>query len=246
MQERLLIVDDDSQLTAFLTRFLTRHGYKVVTAGTSHGMFEALAERAFDLIVLDLILPDEDGLEAARRLRKTSDVPVVMLTARGDVHDRIVGLELGADDYMTKPYEPHELLARVRSVLRRSKGNTSASLTGEPQAKAHVAGIELDFRKLSATDTSDSADLALTSTEFGMLKALVDANGDVLRREDILQAVYGNSIQATDRVIDTHMVRLRRKLAKVKGAAEIIKTVHGIGYKLTASVDDWTGLPDDV
>lgn len=243
MQEQLLIVDDDSQLTAFLTRFFTRHGYKVVTAGTSHGMFEALAERSFDLIVLDLILPDEDGLEAARRLRKSSNIPVVMLTARGEVHDRIVGLELGADDYVPKPYEPHELLARVRSVLRRSKGNAASVSERSTFEKVLVAGVELDFRKLSATSAADGRDLELTSTEFGMLKALVDADGDVLRREDILQAVYGNSIQATDRVIDTHMVRLRRKLGLATSKSEIIKTVHGIGYKLAEEVI-WEASPE--
>lgn len=243
MQEQLLIVDDDSQLTAFLSRFFTRHGYKVVTAGTSHGMFEALAERTFDLIVLDLILPDEDGLEAARRLRTTSDIPVVMLTARGEVHERIVGLELGADDYVPKPYEPHELLARVRSVLRRAKGAPSASPRRGLSAKARIAGIELDFRKLSAVKISDGTDLGLTSTEFGMLKALVDVDGDVITRQEILQAVYGNSIQATDRVIDTHMVRLRRKLGLANSPNEIIKTVHGIGYKLAEDVI-WQETPE--
>ena len=237
MQEQLLIVDDDSQLTAFLSRFFKRHGYKVVTAGTARAMFDALDERSFDLIVLDLILPDEDGLEAARRLRKTSDIPVVILTARGDVHDRIVGLELGADDYVAKPYEPHELLARVRSVLRRVNGGLARDDGGTANRIVRVSGIELDFRKLSATKVSDGADLGLTSTEFGMLKALVDADGEVLKRGDILQAVYGNSIQSTDRVIDTHMVRLRRKLAKVTADREMIKTVHGVGYKLTAPVD---------
>ncbi len=242
MQEQLLIVDDDSQLTAFLTRFFTRHGYKVVTAGTSRGMFEALAERTFDLIVLDLILPDEDGLEAARRLRKSSDIPVVMLTARGEVHDRIVGLELGADDYVPKPYEPHELLARVRSVLRRAKGISSARSVRDAHSKAQIAGIELDFRKLSAVNISDGTDLGLTSTEFGMLKALVDVEGDVVTRQDILQAVYGNSIQSTDRVIDTHMVRLRRKLGPATNESEIIKTVHGIGYKLAEEVIWQTSL----
>ena len=242
MQEHLLIVDDDSQLTAFLTRFFKRHGYAVATAGTSKGMFEALRERTFHLIVLDLILPDEDGLEAARRLRKTSDIPVVMLTARGDVHDKIVGLELGADDYVSKPYEPHELLARVRSVLRRANGAAPPADGANAPSKVRVAGVALDFLSLSATDAADGTDLALTSTEFGMIKALVDANGDVLKREDILQAVYGNSIQATDRVIDTHMVRLRRKLAKSKDGMDLIKTVHGIGYKLTVSVDVVPGL----
>lgn len=238
MQEHLLIVDDDSQLTAFLSRFFKRHGYKVATAGTSKGMFDALGERNFDLIVLDLILPDEDGLEAARRLRTTSDVPMVMLTARADVHDRIVGLELGADDYVPKPYEPHELLARVRSVLRRANGRTKPGPADAGELKVWIADIELDFRKLSARSVLDETDLGLTSTEFGMLKALVDANGDVMKRDEILKAVYGNSIQATDRVIDTHMVRLRRKLSKCGNGRELIKTVHGIGYKLIAAIEE--------
>ncbi|MEO1313804.1 MAG: response regulator, partial [Pseudomonadota bacterium] len=119
MQDHILIVDDDRQLTSFLERFFRKHGYKATTAGTASELFAAFERVPCDLVVLDLILPDEDGLEVAKRLRKITDVPIIMLTARDEVYDRIVGLELGADDYVTKPYEPRELLARVRSVLRR-------------------------------------------------------------------------------------------------------------------------------
>ena len=237
MQQHILIVDDDRQLTSFLERFFKKHGYRATSAASCAGLFAAMEKERFDLIVLDLILPDEDGMEAARQLRRSNDVPIIMLTARDELFDRVVGLELGADDYVTKPYEPRELLARVRSVLRRHGSQPAqAAGTGAAPTLLRFANIELDLVKSAARRWPDHADLGLTSTEFALMKALADAQGNVLTREEILRTVYGNSIQVTDRAIDTHMVRLRRKLSDFGADADLVLTVHGVGYKLAAMV----------
>ena len=236
MEQKILIVDDDLQVTSFLKRFFNKHGYAAETAATAEGMFECLEGGPFDLIVLDLILPDEDGFEAARRLRTTTETPIIMLTARDEIFDRIVGLELGADDYMTKPYEPRELLARVRSVLRRYNGAKSAPQASTDTNRLRFDDFELDLMKSSACRLSDGADLRLTSAEFALLRALAEAGGDHLTRDRILSMMYGNAVQITDRAIDAHVVRLRRKLSTADEDSSLIKTVHGIGYKLTAQV----------
>ncbi|TCD13828.1 response regulator transcription factor [Oricola cellulosilytica] len=242
MQQHVLIVDDDRQLTSFLERFFKKHGYRATSAASCAELFAAVEKDRFDLIVLDLILPDEDGMEAARQLRRSNDVPIIMLTARDELFDRVVGLELGADDYVTKPYEPRELLARVRSVLRRHGRHPvpDPEVGGSP-TNLRFANIELDLVKSTARRWPDRLDLGLTSTEFALLKALAGAQGNVLTREEILHTVYGNSIQVTDRAIDTHMVRLRRKLADAGADADLLLTVHGVGYKLAAMVQAVTG-----
>ncbi|MBT8457180.1 MAG: response regulator transcription factor [Rhodobacteraceae bacterium] len=235
MEQKILIVDDDRQVTAFLDRFFSKHGYVTATAASAKELYAAVEKDRFDLIVLDLILPDEDGFEAARQIRKTSETPLIMLTARDEVFDRIVGLEIGADDYVTKPYEPRELLARVRSVLRRYNGRESNAET--QSGVLSFADIELDLVKNVARRKSDGDDLELTSTEFSLLRALADAGGENLTRERILSMIYGNSVQITDRAIDAHVVRLRRKLTGGDGdGSDLIKTIHGVGYKLTAAV----------
>jgi len=231
MKQHILIVDDDSQVTSFLERFFVKNGYRATGVATSAAMFEALAADPADLVVLDLILPDEDGLETARRLQQTSDVPIIMLTARDELYDRIVGLELGADDYVTKPYEPRELLARVRSVLRR-RGRTAGP--GPASTALVFDGITLNLVEGTARRTTDGQNLRLTSTEFALLKALADAGGKVVSRDEIVDLVYGNAVQITDRAIDTHMVRLRRKLSEITTDHELIVTVHGKGYRLAA------------
>lgn len=233
MKQHILIVDDDSQVTSFLERFFVKNGYRATGVATSAAMFEALAADPADLVVLDLILPDEDGLDAARHLQQSSDVPIIMLSARDEMYDRIVGLELGADDYMTKPYEPRELLARVRSVLRRrTKRGAPADTAGDGLLR--FGGLVLDPVEGTARRATDGQNLNLTSTEFALLNALADAGGKVVSRDEIVMLVYGNAVQITDRAIDTHMVRLRRKLAAVSADHELIATVHGKGYRLAA------------
>lgn len=236
MPDHILIVDDDRQLTAFLERFLRKHGYQASTAGSAQELYDLCERTDFDLVVLDLNLPDEDGLEAARTMRKVCDTPIIMLTARDEVYDRIVGLELGADDYVTKPYEPHELLARIRTVLRRASRPEPVAPATEQIKFMRFGDLELDLVKLAARRISDGEDLLLTSTEFALIKALADANGDPLSRDGILQSVYGNSIAITDRAIDAHIVRLRRKLSAT-GFDDLVKTVHGVGYKLAETVE---------
>ena len=234
MDQKILIVDDDQQVTSFLERFFKRHGYQAATASTANELYEAMRTEHFDLIILDLILPDEDGFEAARRICAGYDTPIIMLTARDEVYDRIVGLELGADDYVTKPYEPRELLARARSVMRRSNGQGK-----KPKATSNIRrfdNFEIDLVRSKVLCVEDETEIQLTSTEYALLRALADAEGDALTREQILTAVYGNSVQITDRAIDAHVVRLRKKLSSASESEDLIHTVHGVGYKLAASV----------
>ncbi|MDW3221745.1 MAG: response regulator transcription factor [Paracoccaceae bacterium] len=234
MEQKILVVDDDQQVTSFLDRFLTRHGYRAATASTAAELFKILETEQFDLIVLDLILPDEDGFDVAKRIRGDTDTPLIMLTARDEVFDRIVGLELGADDYVTKPYEPRELLARIRSVMRRY--NTAHPRGGTATNVLRFDNLEIDLIRSVVRNISDQKELGLTSTEFALLRALADAQGNVLSREQILASVYGNSVQITDRAIDAHMVRLRKKLGGASQSDDLIRTVHGVGYKLAALV----------
>ncbi|WP_299498632.1 response regulator transcription factor [uncultured Roseobacter sp.] len=234
MEQKILVVDDDQQVTSFLERFFARHGYKSATAATAAELFKILETESFDLIILDLILPDEDGFEVAKRIRSEMETPLIMLTARDEVYDRIVGLELGADDYVTKPYEPRELLARMRSVMRRYAGSASRP---ETSAKAlRFDALEIDLIRSVVRNIHNDSELRLTSTEFALLRALADAQGEVLTREQILTTVYGNSVQITDRAIDAHVVRLRKKLGGATQNEDLIRTVHGVGYKLAALV----------
>lgn len=236
MTEHVLVVDDDSQLTAFLERFFKKHGYRATVANTAKRVFGVLQKHDFDLIILDLNLPDDDGLDVARQIRKTSAVPIIMLTARSEVFDKIIGLEIGADDYMTKPYEPRELLARVRSVLRRRADQIASAIDDSTETRwLRFEDIELDVLKSKAIRISDGLDLSLTSTEFALAKALAESAGDVLTRDRIMDLVYGNSVTATDRAIDAHIARLRRKLMTQADTSSVILTVHGSGYKLAAA-----------
>lgn len=232
MEQKILVVDDDRQVTSFLERFFKRHGYHATTASTAGELFDAVKRESFDLIILDLILPDEDGFEAAKRIRSRLETPLIMLTARDEVYDRIVGLELGADDYVTKPYEPRELLARVRSVMRRYGGTTSRATS----SLLRFDDLEIDLIRSTVRCVSAERDLKLTSTEFALIRALAEAQGEPLTREQILATVYGNSVRITDRAIDAHIVRVRKKVAAATGTEDLIRTVHGVGYKLAAIV----------
>lgn len=238
MQGNLLIVDDDRQLATFLERFFAKHGYRATSVGSGAQARAILARRSFDLIVLDLILPDIDGLEIARELRREARTPIIMLTARDEVYDRIVGLEIGADDYLTKPYEPRELLARVKAVLRRSHPLDQGHEPGLPPARQLVfAGLALDLVARRLTHSSDGTAIALTGTEFALLRALAERAGEVLTRPAILRIVYGNAVSVTDRAIDAHIARLRRKLNDGDGGSSLIQTVHGEGYILATEVE---------
>jgi DNA-binding response OmpR family regulator len=188
------------------------------------------------LFVLDLILPDADGFEIMRALRLISRVPVILPTARSEIYDRIVALALGADDYMTKPYEPRELLARIRSVLRRT--HRPEDLPGAAAAARLLRcwDFTIDVVEMHVARGAEDTPVALTSTQVALLKALASAAGEVLSREPILGALDGNAVSIADRAIDAHVARLRRKLAPDGGADMVIRTVHGLGCTLAAAV----------
>jgi two-component system, OmpR family, response regulator len=220
-----LLVEDDERLARFTAQFLEENGVNVtrVVDGES-GLKEARA-RAFDVVILDLMLPRRDGLSVCRELRTISDVPVIVVTARTSEPDRIVGLELGADDYLGKPYSPAELLARVRAQVRRARGQL-----GPAAVVLRVGPLEL--RTASMTATSAGAPVNLTSYEFTILRVLAERRGRVLSREQILELAQGTSEEAFDRAVDARISKIRQKLGEDARAPSIIRTIRGAGYML--------------
>ena len=227
----ILVVDDDAQILELLARFLRSSGFTVRTARDGREMTAALAESRVDLIVLDLMLPGASGLDLCRDLRRTSSVPVIMLTAKGDDVDRIAGLEVGADDYLAKPFNPRELLARVNAVLRR----TAASLSqpGRRHRGFGFAGWKLDMLKRELT-RSDGVVVDLSAGEFDLLVTFLEAPQRVLSREYLLDTARNRSLEPFDRAIDVQVSRLRRK---IDGGGELIKTVRGAGYIFAPDVE---------
>jgi two-component system response regulator CpxR len=220
--ERVLVVDDDAELCQLVTRYLVREGFEISWAPNGAvGVERALAEN-YSLIMLDVMMPDTDGFEVLRRIRQHSRTPVLMLTARGDTHDRIQGLEMGADDYLPKPFDPAELVARIRAILRRS-----ASLRPVPAAVG-VGDIELDGGARTVRRRGTPVDL--TTVEFDLLAALIRAAGSTVSREELVREVLGRDFSPFDRSIDTHICNLRRKLGPLAEGGERIKGVRGAGY----------------
>jgi two-component system OmpR family response regulator len=235
----LLIVDDDPEIRDLLARFLDARGYRVDTAADGAAMFAALEAGAFDLVVLDLMLPGEDGLSLCRRLRRESELPVVMLTALGEEPDRIAGLEVGADDYVSKPFSPRELLARIRAVLRRYERaeQRTAPLPDAPPAREWwcFAGWRLDPATRELKDPGGVV-VALTAGEFDLLRALVERPQRVLSRDQLLDLTRGREPGPFDRSVDVQLGRLRRKIEPDPKHPRLIKTVRGGGYVLAAAV----------
>ncbi len=230
----LLIVDDDREIRDLLARFLRKHGYRVDTAPDGRAMTKLLEAGRFDLVVLDIMLPGEDGLSLCRRLRATSDLPIVMLTAVGDDMDRIVGLELGADDYVTKPFNPRELLARVKAVLRRAGAPRPAAAADGGRVLAFDRWrLDLARRELRAADGTLTP---LTAGEFDLLAAFVEHPGRVLSRDQLLDLTKGRAAVPFDRSIDVQLSRLRRKIEPDPKDPRLIKTVRGGGYLLSCPV----------
>lgn len=230
----LLIVDDDREIRDLLGRFLTKHGYRVTTARDGREMRKALTDWRIDLIVLDLMLPGEDGLSLCQRLRADSSIPIIMLTAMGEEIDRIVGLEMGADDYVPKPFNPRELLARVKAVLRRADGGfANQRATGEIM---RFAGWTLDLarRRLSSPD---DVIVDLSAGEFGLLVAFAEHPQRALSRDQLLDLTRGRAAAPFDRSIDIQVSRLRRKIEADPKTPELIKTVRSGGYMFTAAVE---------
>jgi DNA-binding response OmpR family regulator len=220
----LLLIEDDERLARFTVEYFNKYGASVThIIDGKRGLQEALLRR-HDAVILDLMLPLLDGISLCRELRKHSDVPVLMVTARTEEADRVQGLELGADDYVTKPFSPRELLARVRAAVRRARG-----LAG-PQAVLRVGPLELSIHSLTATLNGVSLDL--TSYEFEILRVLTERKGQVLEREKILELAKGNAEDAFDRSIDVRISRLRQKLGDDPRRPSIIRTIRGLGYML--------------
>jgi two-component system OmpR family response regulator len=232
---RILIVDDDREIRDLLARFLSRHGYRVATAADGRAMQQVLRDGRVDLIVLDLMLPGEDGLVLCRRLRADSDVPIIMLTAMGEDIDRIVGLEVGADDYLPKPFNPRELLARIRAVLRRFEAAARVPLPPEEGALL-FSGWRLDPAARRLTDP-EGRDVALTAAEFNLLLAFAQRPNRVLTRDQLLDLSRGRDAAPFDRSVDVQISRLRRKIEQDPARPELIRTVRGGGYAFSAVVE---------
>ncbi|WP_375767867.1 response regulator transcription factor [Archangium gephyra] len=227
---QVLLVEDDERLARLTSRYLQEHGIIVTIARTGpEGLAEA-SRHAYDVLLLDLMLPGRDGMEVCRELRTRSDVPIIMLTARGEEADRVLGLESGADDYLPKPYSSRELLARIRAQVRRARGRAG------PSSQPIQAGkLSLDPRSLSAT--LDGKSLPLTSYEFALLRVLAERAGRVLSREQLLDLVKGNAEEVFDRSVDVHIFRIRQKIEEDPRNPKLLKTVRGAGY-LLATGDD--------
>ncbi len=225
--EPILLIDDDMELSGMLEDYLSRHGFAVRTEHRGEAGLERALSEPFALVLLDVMLPGMDGFEVLRRLRSRSQVSVLLLTARGEDVDRIVGLEIGADDYLPKPFNPRELLARVRAILRRSVSHAPAE---SGAAYLEAAGIAMDTG--ARTASCKGVSLELTDVEFELLRALVSAPGQVLTRESLTEMVLDRKFHPFDRSLDMHVSRLRRKLEDAAGEGERIKTIRAIGYQL--------------
>ena len=224
MQNHILIIDDDLSLTELIKKFLENHKFKVSSFDHPTKALNGLDKKHdYDLIILDIMLPEIDGFQVLRKIRRNSTIPIIMLTARGEVSDRVVGLELGADDYLPKPFEPEELIARIQSILRRTK---------HPEAMVDKIIYEhLTIDKLTQEVSLNNIPLRLSTTEFEALLIFAENGGEVLDRDFLVENLRGITWQSYDRSIDVLVSRLRTKLNKLDPNTEYIKTIHGIGYK---------------
>lgn len=229
----VLVVDDDDEIRRLLVRYLGGHGFDVIAVATAAQSRATIASRSVDVILLDLGLPDEDGLSHLRHLQAVWHGPVIVVSGRGETVERVVGLELGADDYVTKPFDFRELVARIRTVLRRAKPAPGSRAAGD--AKLSFAGFILDLasRQLAAPD---GCDIPLTTGEFELLQALVSQPRQVLSRDQLMNHIHGRDAGPYDRAIDVQVGRLRRKLGDDGDQPALIKSIRGAGYLFTAEV----------
>jgi two-component system alkaline phosphatase synthesis response regulator PhoP len=227
-QGKILVVDDEKKIVDLVRTYLERDGYQVIEACDGRLALEAFQRQSPDLVILDVMLPGMDGLEVCREIRASSAVPVILLTARSEDVDKLIGLELGADDYITKPFSPRELVARVRAVLRRTRG-VPAAAPGKTQLK--LGELTLDEERFEAV--CHEMTLPLTPAEFRILAALAKSPGRVFSRSQLLDSALGESYEGYERTIDVHIKNLRHKLSAAGGEGKCsIVTVHGIGYKI--------------
>jgi two-component system, OmpR family, alkaline phosphatase synthesis response regulator PhoP len=219
----VLVVEDEIEIARVVRDYLRNAGFEVIVVGDGGSAVASVRSAKPDLLVLDLGLPGRDGLDVAREIRRWSDTPIVMLTARGDETDRIVGLEIGADDYVVKPFSPKELVARVRAVLRR----TRTAARGDEVVRA--GEVEIDTAKMRVSVGGTQVDL--TPTEFQLLATLAREPGRVFTRSQLLDAVHGVAIESYERAIDAHVKNIRRKIEPEPGSPRYVVTVHGVGYR---------------
>ncbi|HLJ63156.1 MAG TPA: response regulator [Stellaceae bacterium] len=231
----ILVVDDETRIRTMLRRYLTEEGFKISEAADGQTMRTALQRETFHLVLLDLMIPGEDGLSLARTIRQSSNIPIIMLTGKGDLIDRVVGLEAGADDYITKPFELREILARIRTVLRRSSASSAippaAALPGEVLI---FEGWRLDLAKRDL-HRPDGTAVPLTAGEFDLLRVFASHPNRVLNRDQLLDLLKGREWSTYDRAIDTQVGRLRKKIETDTSNPSLIKTVRGGGYVFAVS-----------
>lgn len=234
--EHLLVVDDDARIRKLMTHYFEDEGYRVSTAPDGAGMWKVLQASAIDAIFLDLVLPGDDGLVLAREIRARTDIPIIMLTGRDDVVDRVVGLEMGADDYIAKPFHLREVLARLRTILRRRRSDENhASAAGKEVFQFEGWSLDLGRRRLRRAAGDD---VELTTGEFDILVVLVKSPGRVFSRDMLMDLTRGRTLEAFDRTIDAQISRLRRKVEPDSRHPSLIKSVRGIGYVFTGRPTD--------
>ena len=226
-EEKILIVDDEKKMVKLVRAYLEKDGYDTVEAYDGETALELWLKEAPDLVVLDIMMPRMDGLEFCREVRRKADTPIIMLSARSEETDKLVGLELGADDYMTKPFSPRELVARIRAVLRRHN-----LASGEEEAP--IAEGPLVINRGRHTVEVDGKEVSLTATEFGMLVALASSPGRVFSRGQLIQSVQGDFFEGYERTVDTHIKNMRKKVGLHAADWSFIETVYGVGYKFQA------------
>lgn len=231
----VLLVDDDIQIRQLLSDYLSEFGMAVIAVADGKSMAEALVKGSFDLIILDLMLPGEDGLSLCRSLRAKSDIPILMLTARGETMDRVIGLEVGADDYIVKPFEPRELVARIQTILRRTKGGREGSNDQEPGNMVSFMGWRLNYALRQVISPKELV-IPLSNAEFRLLKVFIEHPCRVLTRDFLLDQARGRNMDLFDRSIDLLVSRLRQKLGDDSRTPSLIKTVRGEGYLFDAKV----------
>ncbi|MEO5918653.1 MAG: response regulator transcription factor [Candidatus Limnocylindrales bacterium] len=225
-QTRILVVDDEPPIVELISGYLRREGYVVTSESDGLAAVEAVRTSSPDVVILDVMLPGIDGVEACRRIRTFSDAYVLMLTARGEEIDRIVGLTVGADDYLVKPFSPRELVARVKALLRRPRPDRDTTRATSP-------GLDIDVAR--HTVTVDGMPIELTALEFNLLAALARDAGVVIGRQSILDTVWGPEFVADDHLVDVHVANLRRKLGDDPARPRFVETVRGVGYRLRAT-----------
>lgn len=234
-QDHVLVVDDDSEIRNLLREYLQKNGYRVSVAADGKEMWRALEHAAPDIVVLDLMLPGDDGLTLCRKLRARSSLPIIMLTARGEETDRIVGLEMGADDYLAKPFGPRELLARIKSVLRRTRA-LPANLQPDEARRIRFGGWMLDVAARHLVSPQGTV-VPLSGTEYKLLRTFLSHPNRTLNRDQLIDLMLSRDAAPFDRSIDVQVSRLRHRLANDPSEPSIIKTVRGEGYALSAPVE---------